>query len=69
MDPSLENGSGHARAALYTMWMHKYGTFDPPHIKNEAKSIAQGLLNSRFCSPPTHSNPKVQEIVDELLQP
>ncbi len=69
MDPSLENGSGHARAALYTMWVYKYGAFDPPAVKNEAKSIAQGLLNSRFCSPPTHSNPKVQDIIDELLQP
>ena len=67
MDPSLENGSGHARAALYTMWVYKYGTFDPLAVKNNAKSIAQGLLNSRFCFPPTHPNPKVQDIIDELL--
>jgi hypothetical protein len=69
MDAQLENGSGHAWAALYTMWVYKYGQFDPPAIKAQAKAIATSLLNSRFCSAPTHSNPKVQAIVDELLHP
>lgn len=68
MDPYLENGSGHAWAAMYTMWVYKFGKYDPPEIKEEAKQIAKGLLESRFASRPTHSNPKVQAIIDELLQ-
>ncbi|HEY9247457.1 MAG TPA: hypothetical protein VIO11_11475 [Candidatus Methanoperedens sp.] len=37
-------------------------------IKEEAKQIAKNLLESRFASTPTHSNPKVQVIIDELLK-
>lgn len=69
MDHNLQGGSGHAWAAMYSMWVYKYGKYDPPMVKNEAKAIAKGLLESRFCSTPTHSNPKVQAIIDELLQP
>ena len=69
MDPSLENGSGHAAAALYLMWVYKYGLYDPPAVKAAAKSQARSLLKSRFCAAPTHSNPLVQAIVDELLGP
>jgi hypothetical protein len=69
LDPCLENGSGHAWAAMYTMWVYKYGKYDPAAIKDEAKQIAKSLLESRFASTPTHSNPKVQAIVDELMQP
>lgn len=69
LDPYLENGSGHAWAAMYTMWVYKYGLYDPPTIKAEAKQIAQSLLSSRFPARPTHSNPKVQAIIDELLGP
>lgn len=69
MDLNLEGGSGHAWAAMYTMWVYKYGEYDPPMVRNEAKTSAWVLLNSRFCSTPTHSNPRVQAIIDELLQP
>jgi len=69
MDPSLEDGSGHAWATLYTMWVYKYGLYDPPEIKNEARMVAASLLASRFCSPPQHSDPRVRKIVDELLAP
>lgn len=48
MDSSLENGSGHAWATMYTMWVYKYGKYDPPAIKEEAKNIATSLLKSRF---------------------
>ena len=68
MDPSLEGGSGHAWAAMYTMWVYKYGKYDPAAIKEEAKQIAASLLKARFASTPTHSNPRVQAIVNELLQ-
>jgi len=67
-DPTLEEGSGHAQAALYSMWVYKYGLYDSPSIKEEAKTIATSLLKSRFCSKPTHSDQKVQAIVNELLQ-
>jgi hypothetical protein len=67
MDEKLEGGSGHAWAAMYLMWIYKYGSYDPPFIKNEAKAVATILLKSRFCSIPTHSNPKVQAIIKELI--
>jgi hypothetical protein len=68
MDPYLKKVSGHAWAAMYAMWVYKYGKHDPPEIKQEAKNIATSLLKSRFDPKPTHSNPKVQAIIDELLQ-
>jgi len=67
-DPSLEDGSGHAYAAMYLMWVYKYSLYDSPEIREEARSIAASLLDSRFCPPVTHSDSKVQEIVDELLE-
>ena len=67
-DPYLEEGSGHAWAALYTMWVYKYGQHDPPDIKDWAKIVAKSLLTSRFASTPIHSNPKVKAIIDELLE-
>jgi hypothetical protein len=67
MDPDLDHGSGHAWAALYTMWVYKYGLYDSEKVKAEAGRAAASLLASRFCSRPHSSNPKVQAIVDELL--
>jgi hypothetical protein len=66
MDQRLEGGSGHAWAAMYLMWVYKYSD-DPLSIKNEAKTVAAEILKSRFCSKPSHSNPKVQAIIDELI--
>jgi hypothetical protein len=48
------------------MWVYKYGVYDPPVMKQEARIFAYITL-ARFCSKPTSSNPKVQAIVDELL--
>jgi hypothetical protein len=66
MDPSLDKGSGHAWALLYAMWVYKYGVYDPPVMKQEARIFAYTTL-ARFCSKPTSSNAKVQAIVDELI--
>jgi len=66
MDPSFDNGSGHARAVLYAMWVYKYGLYDPPEIRQEARTLAYATL-SRLCSKPASSNPKIQAILDELL--
>jgi hypothetical protein len=66
MDPSLDKGSGHAWALLYAMWVYKYGVYDPPVMKQQARIFAYTTL-ARFCSKPTSSNPKVQAIVDELV--
>lgn len=68
-DPYLENGSGHAWAALYLMWVYKYGLSDPAVIKQDARVIATSLLTSRFPRPVTHSDPEIQAIIDELLAP
>jgi len=66
-DATLEGGSGYAQGALYHMWIYKYGLYDPVDIKNLAKSAATSDLQTLFCSTPTHSNPLVQAIVNELL--
>ena len=67
MDAELDHGSGHAWAALYAMWVYKYGIYDSMEVKAEARKVAASLLRFRFCSPPHSSNPKVQAILDELL--
>lgn len=67
MDQTLEPGSGHARAALYLIWIYKYGLYDPSPIKQEAKLIAKSLFESRFCVKPVHSDQKVQVLLKELL--
>lgn len=67
-DQQLENGSGYAQSALYTMWVYKYGLYDPDIIKEQAKEIAIMVLNGRICDAPTHSNPLVQAMIEELLQ-
>ncbi len=66
MDKTLEGGSGHAQAALYLMWVYKYGLYDPPHVKQDARTIAQSILGSRFCTTPAHTSPAVQAILNEL---
>jgi hypothetical protein len=66
MDAMIDGGSGHAWATLYLMWVYKYGVYDPPSVKNEAKWLATGLLLQRFCTKPTSTNPKVQAIITEL---
>lgn len=67
MDAELDHGSGHAWAALYAMWVYKYGIYDPPEVRKQARIIAHSLLRTRFCSQPHSSNPRVQAIVDELM--
>ena len=37
-DPQLEGGSGHAWAAMYTVWVYKYGKYDPAEVKTEPKT-------------------------------
>ena len=69
LDASLDNGSGFAWSALYFMWVYKYGTFDPPTVKNSARQALRGMLPSSFCSAPSSSNPKVQAIVNEIMAP
>jgi len=70
-DHTIEDGngsySGYSQAALYLMWVYKYGLNDPADIKQLAKNAAINLLNERICYPHYHSNPKVQIIIDELI--
>jgi hypothetical protein len=66
-DQQLEGGSGYAWAALYLMWVYKYSLYDPPEIRDAAKQEATTFLGVRFCTTPSHSDPQVQAIIDELL--
>jgi len=65
-DQQLENGGGYAQSIMYLMWVYEYGLYDPQFIKEEAKNDTIWFLN-RICNTPTHSNPLVQAILDELL--
>lgn len=67
LDATLDNGSGFAWSTLYFMWVYKYGSFDPPAIKDRARQAARSTLQYSFCSPPSSANPKVQAVVDEIL--
>lgn len=67
MDQSFEGGSGYAAGAMYAMWVYKYGLYDSPEAKEEARTLAVSILQGRFCTPVTHSNPTVQALLDELL--
>lgn len=66
MDRSLDAGSGHAQAAMYNMWVWKYGLYDPPFIRDQARAAAISLFG-RLCGSPSSSNPEIQAIVTELL--
>lgn len=65
MDAQFDPGSGYARAALYLMWVYKYGRYDPMSIRTEARDIAVSLKD-RFCAHPTSTNPLVQALLAEL---
>lgn len=75
-DSTLENGSGFAWAAKYTMWVYKYSLFDPESIRfgyvNEnvlenARAAFVGQLEVIYGeNEPSHSDPLVQTILDEV---
>lgn len=67
MDQVFEGGSGYASGMMYLMWVYKYGDFDPADMKTRARDEAVSTLRDRFCTKPTHSNPLVQAILDELI--
>ena len=51
------------------MWIYNYGLYDPEFIKEEAKSWVIMMLNrAAWGTPPTHTNPLVQALIEELLQ-
>jgi len=66
MDKNLENGSGHATAALYLLWIYKYSLYDSPQTREQAKLAAVSILQNRFCNTPQHSDPAVQSLLNEL---
>jgi hypothetical protein len=67
LDATLDNGSGFAWSALYFMWVYKYGSFDPPAVKDRARQAARSVLQYSFCSAPSSANPKVRAVIDEVL--
>ena len=66
-DERLEGGGGYAWAALYEMWVYKYSLYDPPNTRSLAGQQAAQFLRTRFCTTPSHSDPGVQAIIQELL--
>ena len=66
LDATLDNGSGFAWSALYFMWVYKYGSFDPPAVKERARQAAKSVLQYSFCSAPSSGNPKVQAVIEEI---
>ena len=54
MDQHFEPGSGYAAAALYLMWVYKYGIYDPQSVRDEAKQIAASI---KIGSAPTRPAP------------
>jgi len=71
-NPSLDfkfNSEGaYAREAIYFMWLYKYGINNSQMIKTFAADVAANLLRNRFEEkPPTHPNPKIQSLINELL--
>ncbi|PYQ59459.1 MAG: hypothetical protein DMF53_18765 [Acidobacteria bacterium] len=65
MDAQFEPGSGYAYAALYLMWVYKYGLYDSPEVRAQAKADAISL-KGRFCAKPASANPDVQALLTEL---
>jgi hypothetical protein len=67
MDAQFEPGSGYARAAVYLMWVYKYARFDPPAMRDQAKSNTT-VHKDRFCTRPASTNSLVQALLHELWQ-
>ncbi|QQM47347.1 hypothetical protein [Streptomyces liliifuscus] len=65
MDAQFDPGSGFTRAALYLMWIYKYGRYDPASIRTEAKNLT-ATLKDRFSAHPTSANPQVKALLAEL---
>lgn len=65
MDQHFEPGSGYAAAALYLMWVYKYGIYDPQSVRDEAKQIAASMKD-QFCTHPTSAKPLVEELLQEI---
>lgn len=78
-DSTLENGSGFAWAAKYSIWVYKYSLFDPESIRfgyvNEnalenARATAVSQLEVIYGeNEPSHSDPLVQTFLDEVRAP
>lgn len=75
-DMFLEDGSGYAWDAKYQMWIYEYSLHDPPALREgpptsagiSAETQAESLLSNRICEDPIyHSEPAVQNVVDELM--
>jgi hypothetical protein len=66
-DRTFEGGSGRTAGAMYLMWVFRYGVADPANMKTLARDLAVQSLRTDFCSKPTHSDPTVQAILDQLI--
>jgi len=58
----------YARDAIYYMWIYKYGLNNSQATKLLARDHVTNTLIDRFVEmPPTHPNPKIQNLINELL--
>ena len=67
-DEFFEGGSGFARSALVLLWYYEYGENVGETSKELSLRFARGIL-TRICNTPTHSDPRVQALLDEALNP
>ena len=78
-DSSLEDGSGFAWAAKYSMWVYEYSLFDPesirfgyvnPSVLENARAAVTSQLEVIYGEgEPSHSDPLVQTILDDVRAP
>lgn len=67
-DTRFSTEGAYARDAIYYMWIYKYGINNSQSFKDNAATEALFTLMNRFVEmPPTHPNPKVQSLIEEIL--
>ncbi len=67
-DTRFDFEGAYARDALYYMWVYKYGINNNSTFRKTAVNSAMYTLMNRFVEmPPTHSNPKIQQLIDEII--
>ncbi len=74
-DRTLQDGSGYAWSAKYAMWVYRYSKHDPPLVREVGYSwIGQSMRDRarnqlrRICEDRSHTDPRVQAIVDEIME-
>ncbi len=68
MDQNFSSDGAYTRQVIYAMWVYKYGINNSDAIKSLYGNIAEWRLIDGFVEmPPTHPNPKIQQLIDEVI--